>query len=214
MVDKNLIIKYYNHDFDCDEGQQCVDLLHSLMACSICDVIEIIKDSYEKFDITTQDIPQYSSLDDCFKTTYMIEQSGIEKVDFVKMGFLLVGGETKKPVAYQKYGENHGKMAVLFGLLKLNPKQIIPGNAKKRTSFSLTALGKAFNDLPEDKQELLKTKMMLRCKLMQNYYLRGRQQQLLDEDIKGMISESTYRRRGVNIRAFISIINKAIEHGF
>ena len=218
MTQKELIIKYYNHTFDC-EGQLedkllCADLLLALMAYSIDDIIGIITESFEKFDITTQDIPQYSNLDDCFKTAYLIEQSGIEKVDFIKMGFLLVGGATKKTVAYQKYGENQGKMAVLFGLLKLNPKQVIPGNAKPRTSFSLTALGKAFNAFSEDKQELLKTKMMLRCKLMQNYYLRGRQQQLLDEDIKGLLSESTYKRRGTNIRSFISIINKAIEHGF
>lgn len=217
MTRKELIIKYYNHTLDCDgqleDNLLCGELLLALMDYSIDSIIEIIAESYRKFEITTLDIPQYSNIDDCFKTAYMIEQSGIEKCDFIKMGFLLVGGATKKPVAYQKYGENHGKMAVLFGLLKLNSKESIPGNAKPRTSFSLTALGKEFNALSEDKQELLKTKMMLRCKLMQNYYLRGRQQKLLDEDIKGLISESTYKRRSTNIRSFITIINKAIEYG-
>lgn len=212
MMNDEIIKSYYRYTLDLDDQEQVTVLLENLKEAKPSEIIGLLAQDFEAFNLEVFDIPQFSSLDDCFNASYVIEQSGIEKVGYIKLGYLLAPMSAKKPGANQKYGENHGKMGVMLGLLKMNPKEDLPLKQGHKISFSPTFFGRSYNNLDDETKGKLIPKIILRSKLMQNFFLRGRQETLLEADMKQLLSESTFRRRYSNVKRILEVINTALDN--
>lgn len=199
------------HRFYCADNlndlseSEAVNTLQELSSTTVPEILDILTEDFEPYQIVTGDIPQYSKLADIFRVPILLHQSGMEEVNFKTLGYLLEPVE-KKEDAHKKYGENHGKMAAMFGLCTIR-------NSVSRVKLvSLNEVGKCFFSLPKEEQEQLKPRLALRCKILQNYFIQGCPSDLC-EGYLNMLKESTRIRRRHNLMCVLSMVNNEYENG-
>ncbi|MBQ0143133.1 MAG: hypothetical protein KBT06_10150 [Prevotellaceae bacterium] len=208
-----LIIRcFYDHSIDLSNpsdslqlnvltnSQVCDIILRLLLKTKCRDIIGIIKQDFDSFKINKSDICQFSSFDDCYyRVIDLIIRSGIEGVSWERMGFML-RSKPRTTVADTKYGENHGKTAVMMGLCRMDNKH----------KFITTAFGDSFNKLSKSDKVNLKAKICLYIPIIQNYFANDNGDSLMDEYFKSL-SESTQKRRRPNINYLIQLVKEDIK---
>lgn len=108
----------------------------------LCDYISYIKQNPIDKEITSRDITQLSSIEDCtFNMCQIMTEFGINGLTLSEIAtYLHADGKYKdNMVALTKYGENHVKTAMQFGLTLL-----------KKDLWYPSSIGKVFCSLPED----------------------------------------------------------------
>ena len=177
----------------------CNDILCSLGSISIHDIIDCLKRDYSPFEIGTSDIPQFSDIERCaFRTPYLVLASGQKDISFTQMGFMLLRSP-KKDEAYRKYGENQAKTAAQMGLCSISG-----------TKINASYLGITYSRLTEEDQKRLLPKLILYVPIIQNYFIGGQKQQLIDSYFES-VAESTKIRRGASVKTLIQIVEKQLE---
>lgn len=177
----------------------CYDIFESLRLTSVHELIDILQKDHEAFEIGTADIPQFSDFDMCaYRTPYLVLASGQTDISFTQMGFMLLRSP-KKEGAYFKYGENQAKTAAQMGLCYV-----------KRGKINASYLGLAFCRLSNEEQKELLPKLILFVPIVQNYFVAGRSQELIDSYFSAL-SESTQKRRIGNVRTLIQIVENQFE---
>lgn len=202
MTTQDLIHAYYFYEPIGDwTDEMCLSFFNAVSEMKISDIINCIETDFKPFELVAFDIPQFSSIDDVMNVPSGIIESGKDAVKWSELGFLITGKD-KKEGAHLKYGENQGKTAQFMGLCE----QCKVG---KLAGFQITPLGRAFYGLSEKIKKILLPRLVLRSKLMQNYYLSGRQQCVIDDALMLCSSEATRIRRSSNVKGLISIIETA-----
>lgn len=175
-------------------------ILKILLKTDCKEIIRILQKDYKPFVIDKSDICQFSNFDDCYyKVIDRAIRSNLEGINYERMGFLL-RTEPRSSVADKKYGENHGKTAVQMGLMVLDKKHL----------FRHTTLGICFNHLSKDEQKALMPKMCLYIPIIQNYFVSGMDEGLLESYFK-LLSLSTQKRRRSNVMHIINIVKTALQ---
>ncbi len=214
--DKMLLVKqYYGHSLDLSCFGRSLKLcgISSLEAARIVvgilkqvschDILDVIKKDFKPYTIKVTDIPQFSSLDDCFRgVTEAIVTSGLKDITFEKMGYLL-RTDPRNTIADKKYGENHSKTAEILGLTSIS---VVIG----KKAVNITPLGEVFYALTQAEQKDLQPKLILYAKMMQNFFAIDENEDILSE-MMSELSESTRKRRHTNVMAFINTVKHRLD---
>lgn len=162
-------------------------------------IISILELESQDFEIQKADICQYSSFDDCYyRVINLAIRSGIEGISWDRMGFLL-RTKPRSKVADTKYGENHGKTAVQLGLCQMD----------KSHHFWPTDFGMCFDKMPKEDKDALRSKLCLYIPIIQNYFVSGMDDHLLNSYFD-LLTESTQKRRRPNVAKIINIVKKSL----
>lgn len=179
---------------------QLFEIVLKVLAKTDCaEIIRLRKENFVPFQIDKSDICQFSDFDDCyFKCISIILDSGLQCVSWEKLGFML-RDKPRKQGADLKYGENHGKTAAQLGLLSMNSKR----------EFLPSRLGLKFYALGKKQKEELMPKLCLYIPIIQNFFVLGQDENVLDGYF-AILSESTQKRRRPNIKRLISIVSSCL----
>lgn len=152
----------------------------------------------ERQEWNSFDVTQNSNMEDCHRDICKVmTKAGNTGFDFKEIGKLLLDdGIERNDVAYRKYGENHVKTAMQFGLTQESSGQ-----------WYLTCLGKVFADLDLDTQNKLLARVLLRSPFYGTIVADAQ----YEEDIHlaeymGFLSESTQKRRLPSVRKMLDVI--------
>ncbi|MCQ2218753.1 MAG: hypothetical protein MJZ33_09805 [Paludibacteraceae bacterium] len=180
------------------------NLVSILLKYSCAQILDIIKNDFKTYDIESKDIPQFSDFDDCYHSVIdKLVCLNIDGITYEKMGFLLrKPNTTRTPIADHKYGENHSKVAAAMGLCSFDKKHLLRP----------TAFGKCFQSLDSKDKLNLRSKLCLYIPLLQNIFVQGNTDDIMDKYLN-ILSESTQMRRRSNIKTLRTIISDSVDYG-
>lgn len=207
---KQLLSLFYAHKLHVDEAcmshhepskammHLCSDIVKCLKMFSLEEIVEITKSLHVPFPIDQPDIPQFSDFNlAVYRTPYLAYASNCYNIPYKDMGYMLLQG-ARRDVAYQKYGENQSKTAAMLGLCSI-----------MRGKVNVSYLGVYFCNLSDEEQKLLLPKLMLYVPIVQNYFLAGRNESLL-EGYLSLLADTTRKRRIGNLNTMIQIVEKQL----
>lgn len=195
-----LLKAYYTHvDDDLIVNQtKCTLLLEVLQRHSCAEILSLIKEGDDLFEIDKKDIPQFSDFKDAYyKVPYMLANCGTKDVGYNEMGYML-RNENRKEVADKKYGENHIKTAALMGLCSF-----------KKCRANTSTLGNLFIKLSEKERENILPKICLYIPFLYNYFKKGGTDEVREEMLS-VLSVTTQNRRRSNVNTIIDTIRKVL----
>lgn len=198
--EKALLKAFYTHADDSiiNEEKKCEILLHVMNKYSCADIIKLIEEEDQLFEIDKKDIPQFSDFQDAYyKVPFILSNCGEIDVDYNSMGYMLRINK-RKMVADKKYGENHIKTAALMGLCSF-----MKCRANKNT------LGSMFIKLSEKERKSLLPKLCLYIPFIHNYFKKGATNEIRDEMLS-ILSLTTQIRRRPNINTLIEVVKSAL----
>lgn len=169
-------------------------VLEALAAIPTEDILRELQQMPISNKFSSYNIPQFSSLDDCFNSIDKLIRSGLDGINFARMGYLLRTNKRKKG-ADCKYGENHAKCAELMGLCRIN-------NGIWRNSYSY-----AYESLDDYSKEKIKPKLCLGIDLIRGFFANHMSDEYIKEAFS-CLSESTRIRRRPNIKKIIETVKK------
>jgi len=182
---------YINADFD------SFLLLDLLLNISTNDVFAVIKSHQASLTpVVSNNIPQFSNVDEIFSVLRIVIDSEIEDLSYKKIGYYLCA-KVAKVGAQVKYGENHYKLAAQLGLVTF---------AKP---FTATDIGLAFYLTDNTiKRQAIKKHLALRIPIIQQALLLADTNTIVDMGalMCQYISQSTMLRRRSNVRELMQYI--------
>ncbi len=178
--------------------KQAKSVFNSLLEVNIEAIVTELARLNESIVISSSDIPQYSSLPDCFHFVDKFIRSGLDGISYPQAGFLLRTNQRKKG-ADCKYGENHAKCAGLMGLCRIEKGKIW------RNSFSY-----AYEEQDYSMKESLMPKLCLGIKMVRGYFQHLGSDGFIQETMS-CLSESTKKRRKPNIMRLIYTVKESIK---
>ncbi len=209
-----ILSKYFTKEIDL----QC--LTYSMSLCGIqninscaswlCDTLKetpieyllnIIKHSGTREEITSANIPQYSNLADSLHSVVeILSKTGGAKLSFNDLGYYL-DGKSKSNVARRKYGENHAKFSSLLDLALITSY----GNVNY---VEMSVLGRAYISYDTSTREIIASRLMLRIPIIQSLMINAQNQRVVIEDLLVGLSEPTMKRRRSKITELVSFIKR------
>lgn len=205
-IKEALIISFYSHKLHVEDTcnvecpsdgmmELCENILSCLLNVDCEEIIRVIKNIELIFEISHGDVPQFSSLEDCFyKVPYLVKDCGIEDLTFTQLGYML-RTKPRKESADMKYGENQSKTAAQMGLCSIKKARIYP-----------SYLGVSFCKLDKDSQIRLLPKLILFIPYIFNQYvINAKYEDIIDS--VSFLSQSTQKRRLTNIWSLINQVN-------
>ena len=152
---------------------------------------------YQENDVISADcVSQFSKLDDCLLGFCEATDNMRRPLTFEEIGERLQDdGVYRNSVANIKYGENHSKMALQFGLAQC-----------RYNYWYISALGKVFSQLPKEKQDALMIRTLLRNKLYALIFTRLQNHDVSIENILRNVnlSDSTRTRRLSSVKRILT----------
>ena len=152
---------------------------------------------YQENDVISADcVSQFSKLDDCLLGFCEATNNMRRPLTFEEIGERLQDdGVYRNSVANIKYGENHSKMALQFGLAQC-----------RYNYWYISALGKVFSQLPKEKQDALMIRTLLRNKLYALIFTRLQNHDVSIENILRNVnlSDSTRTRRLSSVKRILT----------
>lgn len=178
-------------------------LVQVLLEASGKHMISVLRKSERREPVTQDNIPQFSDREYGLQTVEILRKLG-EEVGFDDLGHYLKRGllEAKlNTVANKKFGKNHAKFAAQLDLVKIDKVGL-----KSRVRESV--LGSYFSGLPKEMQELLVPKLCLRIPIIQNYFVNFQKEDELNQEV---LSASTKKRRGSNVKNVIELVQTMVQ---
>ena len=171
---------------------------YALEICAIpfSEFLEYIKTNGDDSCILPDAVSQFSNLRDCSVGFCEATDNMRRPLTLEEIGERLQDdGIDRNSVANIKYGENHAKMALHFGLAQC-----------RYNSWYISALGKIFTLLPKEKQDALMIRTLLRNKLYSFVFTKLESQNVSIETILKTIdlSTSTRTRRLSSVKKILS----------
>lgn len=212
-TEKKFLKLYFEKEIDLQcltyENSECDDidaisdrLIQILLKYSLNDIIDIILASENLENVSKDNIPQYSDLNDAIYGVNKILVDAGEELTFEDLGFYLGQLHENRNdglIAQKKYGENHAKLATLLDLACINKT----GN---KSHIYSSELGKKFYFLSDGDKKNLTKKLCLRIPIIQKVFKVGSVAQI-NEEIK-ILSVSTQNRRRSNVE---NVLRSIIE---
>ena len=210
-IKEALIVAFYSHKLHVEDMCNpqcpsdgimsiCQDVLSCLLEVECKDIINVIRKTEIKFEISHGDVPQFSNLDDCvYKVPVLVKDCGIDEITYTQLGFML-RTQPRKEGADMKYGENQSKTAAQMGLCSIINSRIHPSH-----------LGVAFCNLDKEKQMKLLPKLVLFIPYIFNQFSTNAKYEDIIASVS-FLSQSTQKRRLTNIWSLIAQINKVLPY--
>ena len=172
--------------------------IHSLINIPFANYLDYVRDHDYDSCLLSSDIPQFSSLESAtIKICSILKgYEHLQSFTFDEIGKLLLDDRYRTPTALKKYGENHVKIAVDFGLC-----------IRKGHKFVLSPLGFAYPELEHKDQIRLLARLVLRHKFVYRIIhkvLNGQFVSIADEI--AFLSSSTITRRKGNCLLLCKLI--------
>lgn len=210
-IKEALVINFYTHKLHVDDTCNCecpsdgmMELCEDIFSCLLdveCeDIIRVIKEIGQLFEISHGDVPQFSSLEaSVYKVPFLVKDCGIEALSYTQLGFML-RTKPRKEGADMKYGENQSKTAAQMGLCSIKKARIYP-----------SYLGVTFCSLDIELQMKLLPKLIIFIPYIFNQFATNAK---YDDIINSVtfLSQSTQKRRLTNIWYLISQVNKVLPY--
>ena len=172
----------------------------------VCEICDVMVDENSKPDILASNIPQFSDFEDGTKRLCeIIVNSGNTGLTYIEMGKYLLG-LGKSDQAYQKYGENHSKLGCFLGLV--NIKKI-----SRVSKIYISPLGLVFNDLKDEKKDLLLKQLSFRIPVINKILSDSRKRETdIFSNVSSELAKSTAERRIPNIRFILNYIHENVPN--
>ncbi len=184
---------YYSYKFPTLEVSNYIETLINI---PYSDFIEFVQKHVQIFPITSNDIPQFSSLDNCTinicKKLAELNDPGIKFVDIGKL--LLDDGNPRNEGAYRKYGENHSKTAFTLGLTQF-----------KESTWYLSCIGYLFFSLNKENQKAILARCLLRNRFIARIIAESEHGDVNVAKYMDCLSKSTILRRKPNVMQLINL---------
>ncbi|WP_252237315.1 hypothetical protein [Clostridium sp. ZBS17] len=194
-------LKYKNSECKCNSQEIAEKITNALLGFSLDELIDILKSSENHEEITRENIPQFSKIEDAIFSVPQLLVNGNLKISFEEMGYYLSreNAEAKKnEVALKKYGENHAKMAALIDLARVS-------KADSRALIESSEMAKYYMTLSKDIKTKLLARLCLRIPIVQNQCISGESSDMLDKDML-ILSKETQKRRRSNVVSVVKYI--------
>lgn len=211
-IEEALLMAFYSHRLHVEDVckniehpssamlKLCEDLFSLLLNTDSNELVDAICKYGFRFDISTSDVPQFSSLEDCvYKVPFLVQNCGIEDITYTQMGYML-RTKPRKEGADLKYGENHSKTAAQMGLCAISKCRVYP-----------SYLGIAFQKLTKEEQRLLTPKIILFIPYIYNQYASKATHETIMESVS-ILKESTQKRRLSNIWSLVNQVNAILPY--
>ena len=180
-------------------------MLSLIERTSVDQIIDLLKDACEREEVTQENIPQYSKLEDAyFKVPNILIYFKGDKITFNEVGYYLEkddNADAKTGTALKKYGENHTKLACLLDLVHISKNGV-------KSDIYITKFGELFSKLEDAKKRELAIKLSLRIPIIQNRFIENREIDTMSRDLK-ILSKETQKRRGSNV---INMVKSIMEY--
>lgn len=177
-------------------------LLELLKRTTVDQIISLLHEIEVKEDVTQENIPQYSKLEDTYiHVPNILKQFKNRNVSFEDIGYYLEkedNPDAKTKIALKKYGENHTKLACLLDLAHISKNGI-------KSDIYITALGEYFINLSNREKRELVAKLSLRIPIIQNRFIESKDIDTINRDFE-ILSEKTQKRRGSSVLKMIKLI--------
>ncbi|MEW9080849.1 hypothetical protein [Terrisporobacter glycolicus] len=177
-------------------------LLELLKRTSVDEIISLLHEIEVKEDVTQENIPQYSKLEDAYiHVPQILKQFKNRNVSFEDIGYYLEkedNPDAKTKIALKKYGENHTKLACLLDLAHISKNGV-------KSKIYITKLGEFFIDLSDKEKRDLVAKLSLRIPIIQNRFIERKDIDTINRDFE-ILSEKTQKRRGSNVLKMVKLI--------
>lgn len=190
--------KLFYRDYQLDK-QKMSEYTDRLVQIPIKGYIDYLVAQVPLCFVQSQDIVQFSSLNDATaKICIKILEAGDEGLRYTEIGQLLLDdGKVRKTGALKKYGENHAKTAVEFGLVQ-----------NKYDYIYLSCIGVVFGDYSIKKRNELLKRLILRNRFVQRLAILSQKGEISLEQEMAILSEATIKRRLPNIRTLFSLFDE------
>ncbi len=177
-------------------------MLSLIKKTSIDRIIDILKDNCEREEVTKENVPQYSKLEDAFyKVPEILIHLKNRQITFKELGYYLEKDDDvdlKTEMALKKYGENHTKLACLLDLAHISKNGI-------KSEIYITKMGELFNKLKDAEKREVELKLCLRIPIIQNRFIENKEIDTVSRDLE-ILSKETQKRRGSNVINMIKLI--------
>lgn len=201
-------LRYANAACQVDIGRTVSLLIDAIERATVKEILEFIGSSDEREEVTQENIPQFSTIELAFYNVTDILRDYGKEVTFEEMGGYLSHnqpGFKHTEVAHIKYGENHTKLAALLDLVR-----IVKTNG--RYVIELSEFGKVYSRLPRERQKRIIYKLHFRIPFIQNYFLSGCREEIIDRDLM-ILAKTTQKRRGNYAKSMARSIQEALNSG-
>lgn len=171
-------------------------LIHSLEKITIGQLCYALKHCTNLKPVDKSNIPQYSNFATAVICVPEILVKSSEPLSYKALGSEL-SPESKSDYAIEKYGENHGKLAVALGLAEI--KKIAGCN-----KFYPSALTSPFCHMTQSDKMALLTRLCYRIPFVQQAVVTETPEQKVVESLQKVLAPSTYSRRIANAQEILA----------
>ena len=169
------------------------EVLLAISKLSIEDILEIIDSNPYGNVADVKKIPQFGKLDTILKVPAIFFEKGLLCIDYPQLGFYLKRDVNATLVANTKFGENHGKVASVLGLI---------GCVDKR--FVLSALTEAFYTADDELKQRVLNRLWFRIPIVQILLKLAKDKVVSGYSPMEQLKESTMYRRGRSVHGILN----------
>ena len=180
-------------------------LVNTILSKSINDLSSIV----DQFPITAIDValvPQFSNFDDA--TSELIHKLGTKTMTFEELGACL-RDDVGSSESFQKYGENHAKLATLLDLVTIKEEGT-------KTVVSISPVGLYLSNMPYDLLRKFTIRQILRIPIIQQLLIHSKKEPVGLEDLVALsgAKATTVKRRSSSVRQLISLLFEESDSDF
>lgn len=187
-----LDLDYLSASYKPEEQEKCIStLISSLLGTSISALRDLLSSNKIAHEISAANIPQFSNF--ATAAIYLPELllNSHTQLTYREMGYALFS-ETKSDGAADKYGQNHGSLAVQLGLATTI-------KACRKSAFCATPLTAEYCKLEHSSKMELLQRLCFRIPIIRVASISDAPAKLIDEYLLKALAKSTYIRRKSNV---------------
>ena len=173
------------------------EVLDALLELPISDILAIIDTNQYGQVADVKCIPQFGRLETITKVPSYFANNYQLTVDYPQLGFYLKQDVEASLNANTKFGENHGKVAALCGIVLCKEKRFTP-----------SCLTTAFAQYSTDQQMELLTKLLFRIPIIQTILKEAGEGLYNGYEPMLLLQASTMLRRSYSLRAILKQFHK------
>lgn len=187
-----LDLDYLSENYTKGETEKCIAaLIEALLGTSIPRVKSLLSTVHLSSEVSAANIPQFSNFATAVIYLPELLLASQTQLTHIEMGYSLFSA-SKSDGAAEKYGQNHGNLAMQLGLASVTKKG-------RKTAYGPTPLTMQYCQLEQaEKMELLQ-RLCYRVPIIQVAAVSETPTHIVDEYLQKNLAKTTYRRRKSNV---------------